>query len=239
MGSLRGSASTQDGALRSAKVVKWWSSGSLARVRGGADRDVGRRHAGRPTPRFFFFFFCCGAAGAVVVTPTWRTSRRPAERRRMQTSATPGGDDCGWGPLPCACNNVVAGRAAAAALGVVEVWTGRVQAMGVMAAPNWSVEMRMWLAGLCGGAHGGAEPWTGWRNAAISRGAETWRWRDRPAGQRSRCAGRMSSKPVVRWSKLPRGTAESARRRPRQQTEEPPPAATGERREHPRGGAAS
>jgi len=130
---------------------------ALARGRGRADRDVGRRHAGRR--------HTVVAAGAVAgYTQVGEHRAAPAERR-MAGIALQVGDDV-RGPLALCLHAVVAGRAAAAHLGVVEV-DRRVPGDRRMAA-GALVGREDVVGGLGGGAHGGADAVTG---AAIPRGA--------------------------------------------------------------------
>src|SRR5207248_6490731 len=130
---------------------------ALARGRGRADRDVGRRHAGRRD--------AVVAAGAVVGYAHVAEHRAAPAERRMAGVALQVGDDV-RGPLALCLHAVVAGRAAAAHLGVVEVdrrvpGDGRVAVLALVGREDV-------VGGLGGGAHDGADAVTG---AAILRGA--------------------------------------------------------------------
>src|SRR2546429_7255131 len=83
--------------------------------------------------------------GAAAGYPDVIEHRAAPAERRMAGIALQVGDDV-RGPLALCLHAVVAGRAAAAHLGVVEV-DRRGQAMDVWQLAHWSVE-RMWLAGL-------------------------------------------------------------------------------------------
>src|SRR5437016_10739063 len=103
--------------------------------------------------------------GAAAGYPDMIEHRAAPAERRMAGVALQVGDDV-RGPLALCLHAVVAGRAAAAHLGVVEV-DRRVPGDGRMAA-GALVGREDVVGGLGGGAHGGADAVTG---AAILRGA--------------------------------------------------------------------
>src|SRR6184192_3086104 len=103
--------------------------------------------------------------GAAAGYPDVIEHRAAPAERRMAGVALQVGDDV-RGPLALRLHAVVAGRAAAAHLGVVEV-DSRVPGDGRMAAGTL-VGREDVVGGLGGGAHGGADAVTG---AAILRGA--------------------------------------------------------------------
>src|SRR6266513_4493425 len=103
--------------------------------------------------------------GAAAGYPDVIEHRAAPAERRMAGVALQVGDDV-RGPLALRLHAVVAGRAAAAHLGVVEV-DRRVPGDGRMAA-GALVGREDVVGGLGGGAHGGADAVTG---AAIPRGA--------------------------------------------------------------------
>src|SRR6267378_8377431 len=132
---------------------------ALARGRGRADRDVRWRHAGRR--------HTVVAAGAIVGYAHVAEHRAAPAERRMAGIALQVGDDV-RGSLALCLHAVVAGRAAAAHLGVVEV-DRRVPGDGRMTA-GALVGREDVIGGLGGSAHGGADAVTG--GAILRRALE-------------------------------------------------------------------
>src|SRR6266513_2964240 len=130
---------------------------ALARCERSADRYMGRRDARR--------VHVVVTGGAAAGYPDVIEHRAAPAERRMAGVALQVGDDV-RGPLALRLHAVVAGRAAAAHLGVVEV-DRRVPGDGRMAA-GALVGREDVVGGLGGGAHDGADAVTG---AAILRGA--------------------------------------------------------------------